>query len=302
MRNFMLYAVLLLSGCTATAQEIVVPPAEETIPVFPVVKPGIIMPRRPVVVQPTDPPVLDVPTSQEDITTLPQGYVFPIESPYPLVITGSPDGFLVVKTYGPTPAYFKFVDGKEAGVEEYREYKSPYVYFILPKKAGKIELLVIPKGEKFTSENDMKRQPLNVMGTEPRPGPEPKPEPDPKPDPKPEPKPDPTPTPTKLQVVIIEDPILRGLLTIEQIAVMDGAEVREYCKTHCVITNGSTDFRKLSVSTDLKNQPQWVKDAFAETRSGLPFLVILTPTKTISGPLPATIAGMLELLKRYGGE
>jgi len=45
-----------------------------------------------------------------------------------------------------------------------------------------------------------------------------------------------------------------------------------------------------------------VKQAFAEPRTSVPLLVILTPTKKISGPLPKTIEETMTEIKKYGGE
>jgi hypothetical protein len=102
--------------------------------------------------------------------------------------------------------------------------------------------------------------------------------------------------------VVIEDPTLRANLSSEQIAAMEGGDVREYCKTHCSVTDGTPDRRVLSLRQDVSNQPAWIKEAFTEPRTSLPWIVIITPTKRISGALPATVSETMALLKKYGGD
>ena len=246
----------------------------------------IVLPMSPVLTEPDSPPP---PPNPKVIDTLKADEWYVVESTVELIALQSPGGFVSIDVdAGPITLRGRFADGN--GKVERRKYSSPYVYTVTGEKAGKLELILIPVG--VAHESDIVRQVLTVSGQGPQPPPDPV---DPIVDPV-----DPI-TPAKLQVVIIEDPALRGSLPADQIAAMDGAEVRDYCKTHCVLTNGTPDFRKLSLRQDVSGQPEWIKTAFAEPRSVLPFLVILTPTKTISGPLPATVAETMAMLKKYGG-
>lgn len=259
------------------------------------------LPTVPVTQQPDDPVPAPSPvnpdTSPVRVDDINAGELYVIESDSEIKVTGSPDGIIsVTPKKGPRSFFARFVDGVDREKYEDRTYSKPFVYVVQAAKTGQCELLV------FSSvQDDLVRQMLTVtVGPRPPPVPPDPPKPDPVIPTPPNPV-DPV-APQKLQIVILEDPELRGTLPAEQIAAMDGAVVRQYVKTHCVMTGTTPDFRKLSIRQDVSNQPQWIKTAFAEERTALPLIVIMTPTQTISGPLPKTIAETMTLLKKYGGE
>lgn len=267
---------------------------DEPVPVpDPISTPSIRLPMLPVNVEPNPQPRPIDPTEPRAVDTIRADEWYVVESSVELIALQSPGGFVTIDSdAGPITLRGKFADG--SGKIEKRKYSSPYVYSVSGVKAGKFELVLVPIG--VTLETAIVRQVLTVAD-----GTKPNPPPDPGPGPKPEPAPDPV-APTKIQFVIIEDPTLRATLPPEQIAIMDGGEVREYSKTHCTITDGTPDKRVLSLRQDVSGQPAWIREAFAEPRTSVPWLVIVTPTKRISGALPATVAETLTLLKTYGGE
>lgn len=246
----------------------------------------IILPMTPVTTEPNQPvPVIDV-SVPKPISQLAIGDWYVIESDIELIVLQSPDKLLTIEvSSGPVKAMGRFCDGN--GKVESREYKRAFVYFVSSENPGKTELILIPVA--VAAQADIVRQVLTVSGVGPQPPPVIV-------------VPPPVILPTKLQVVIIEDPAERANIPASQIAIMDGAELRDYCKTHCTITDGTPDKRVLSVRQDISGQPEWVKQAFAEPRTSVPLLVILTPTKKISGPLPKTIEETMTEIKKYGGE
>lgn len=252
----------------------------------------IVLPMTPVLVEPNAPPAPEPTVEPRIIGTIKPDEWYVVESAIELIALQSPDGLLSIEsTSGPIKVRGKFSDG--TGKTETREYRSPYVYFITAEKTGTTELILVPVG--VLDAKEIVRQVLTVSGLGPNPPPAPDPDDPVVPDP-----PGPV-TPAKLQIVIIEDPALRGSLPASQIAVMDGSEVRDYTKTHCVLTDGHPDFRKLSFRQDVSGQPDWIKNAFAQPRPSMPFLVVMTPSKIVAGPLPATVDETMTLLKSYGG-
>lgn len=250
----------------------------------------VIWPAIPVLVEPDSPPPVQ---DSSPVSTLKPDEFLVIESTVELIIRIFPEGHIAVEAMaGPVKVRARFADG--TGKIETREYRTAFVYFLTSEKAGIVGIDLIPVGAVL--EKDIERHVLTVSdGTQPIPPPGPGPVPvDPV---------IPTPiTPTKLQVVIIEDPAQRATIPAEKIIIMDGAEIRDYCKTHCSVTGTTPDRRVLSLRQDVSNQPQWIKDACAEPRTSTPWIVILTPTQKISGPLPATVADTMTLLRKYGGD
>ncbi len=255
-------------------------------------KPTVVFPIVPVLDQ-KDVPVEDLPAppprTPKFISELSEETWLVIESPSPIVVTSSPLGHVSIQPEeGPVRVRGKFADG--TGKIETRVFSSKHLYFINAVKSGKIEILIyIP--ESSQEEKDILRYTLNVMGVMPNPPPDPDPV---------VPLPDPVVPKAKLQIVIIEDPAVN--LPASQIAIRDGQALRDYAESHCSKTDGVPDIRKLSVRQDVSSQPEWVRKAFAEPRSSLPFLVVSNGTTGAALPLPLTIDETLKVLKKYGGE
>lgn len=254
-------------------------------------KPAVVFPIVPILDQ-KDVPTEDLPTpppqTPKFISELSEETWLVIESPSPIVVTSSPLGHVNVQPEeGPVKVRGKFADG--TGRIETRVFSSKHLYFVNAAKPGKVEILIyIPDSSK--EEKDILRYTLNVMGVMPNPPPDPV---------IPAPVDPVTPT-AKLQIVIIEDPGVT--LPASQIAAKDGQALRDYAESHCSKTDGSPDIRKLSLRQDVSSQPEWVKKAFAEPRSSVPFLVVSNGTSGAALPFPLTIEETLTILKKYGGE
>lgn len=128
------------------------------------------------------------------------------------------------------------------------------------------------------------------------------PQPPPDDDTVPIPQPEPTPTVGKLRVVIIEEVSQRPSLPSSQQAVLLDKSIRDYMKTHCELNpkDNTPEFRL--VDKDLTPDEEWLKKAFSEQRSSLPWIVLSNGKTGFSGPLPLTAEETLNLLKKYGGE
>jgi hypothetical protein len=271
---------------------------DEIQPVPDPINPPIQWPSRPVITQPDDPLPIVNPVNpvvpQNDVGEIRAGELYVVEWPETeYMLYASPECCVsVLPVTGPVTLFAKFSDGIDRNVEEMRSYESKQIYVIRAVKAGTMELIAVPHGA--TDVQQARRKTLVVMGLAPIPPPTPIVDPE-------EPV-DPVIPIGKIQVVIIEDPAERGSLPASQISVMDGQAIRQYAKTHCSDTDGTPDFRVLSLRQDVTAAEDWVVEAFAVARPSVPFIVILTGSKTVSGPLPKTVDETLTLLKTYGGD
>lgn len=135
------------------------------------------------------------------------------------------------------------------------------------------------------------------------PGPDPGPGPGPKP---PEPIPDPVNKPPfpaeQFTVLIVHE--TSDKLPPAQKAITTSVLVREYLAKKCPkLADGQTAARiwdwNIDPSTDLPVfQEAW---KVKPTRDKIPWILISSPTKGFSGPLPASVSDTLELLKKYAG-
>lgn len=252
--------------------------------------PQIHWPKLPVLTEPVTPPDPIRVSELQDIDTLKPDEWLVVESDVELFVRRFPEGIIAVDaTTGPIRVRGKFADG--TGKVETRVFRTAFVYFLTSEKAGVVGIDLIPVG--VTAETDIARHVLTVSdGTKPNPPPKPEPGPSPV---------DPVVpvVPGKLQVLVIED---TTKTTAQQAAILDSAAMRNYLAGHCSSEGGSRDYLKISQLQDVADQEQWVKTAFAKPRSSLPFIVIMSPTKETSGPLPASIDETLKILKQLGGE
>ena len=209
----------------------------------------------------------------------------------------------VTESAGPLTMIATFAGG--SGRRETRHFDAPWVYVLEPKKAGTVEVILVPYGAEDDSGNA--RQTLEVTG--PRPGPEPKPV-EPVEPVDPEPQPQPVKEFGKLQVLIVEETADRSDINLKkpgQLTAMMSIAVREYLKTHGKLTDGQADYAKL----DKDNEPgqssaAWLQAAWREwkTRGNgkTPFLVLSNGKRGIATPMPESEEAFLSLLKEYGGE
>lgn len=216
-----------------------------------------------------------------------------IESDAELIAITSPAGIArVVTDSGPLKIKGKFADS--GGRTETRTYNAKHIYTVEAVAAGKCELILIPVG--VTGEAELVRQMLSVVGPRPPPGPEP--DPDPEPDPTP-----PIPADGKRVLILYESAEL-SLYPQSQVNQFTSATLREYLRTHCSAgpINGTPEFRIWDKDTDISNAPQVWKDAMALQRGTLPQLIVSNGIEGFSGPLPATEAETLAILRKYLGD
>lgn len=223
-----------------------------------------------------DPPPAPAPKA---VTELLQDQWYVIESTTPVVVLGSPTGLVTITAEtGPMKMRGQFVDGK--GIET-RTYSSPYLYTVGAAGAGVVELLVIPPS--VESADDVIRKTLTVSGTGPKPPPDPDVDPDPDPDPEPA---------GKLMVLIVEETDQRGTLPASQIPIFAAKEVRDFLKA-------AGDLRILDEDQDIAGAEPWLQAAWKEPRAKLPWIVLSNGQAGYSGPLPASVADMMVLLRKY---
>lgn len=214
-----------------------------------------------------------------------------IESDAALIAITSPAGIAsVAADSGPLKIKGKFADSD--GRTETRTYSAKHIYTVEAVAAGKCELILIPVG--VTGEAELVRQMLAVVGPRPPPGPKPD-EPDP-------PKP-PIPADGK-RVLILYESAEMSTYPQSQVNQFTSSTLREYLRTHCSPgpVNGTPEFRIWDKDTDLTNVPQVWRDAMALPRGTLPQLIVSNGVEGFSGPLPATEAETLAIVKKYLGD
>lgn len=130
------------------------------------------------------------------------------------------------------------------------------------------------------------------------------PVPNPAPVPVPTPIPEPVPSPGLISVLIVEEtedrakPENRAFL-----GVLNSVAIREYMNTHCEKSaDGRPQWRVLDKDADLTHAEQFWREAMARPRSSHPWIAITNGAAGTAGPLPATEAETLSLLKRWGGD
>lgn len=213
-----------------------------------------------------------------------------IESDAELIAITSPLGIArVVADSGPLKIKGKFADS--GGRTETRTYSAKHIYTVEAVTAGKCELILIPVG--VSGESELVRQMLAVVGARPPPDPKPD-EPDP---------PKPIPTDGKRVLILYESADL-STYPQSQVNQFTSSTLREYLRTHCSPgpVNGTPEFRIWDKDTDLANAPQVWRDAMALPRGTLPQLIVSNGVEGFSGPLPATEAETLAILRKYLGD
>ena len=163
---------------------------------------------------------------------------------------------------------------------------------------GKYRLLA------YTAKGDVPSEPalclVVIEGTPPPvpPGPVPPTPPDP---PTPPPSPAPIPEPGFRVLMVYET---QDRLTSAQKSVLMAGDVRTYLNAKCAKgADGRTpEWRLWDKDVDPKNEAPLWQAAFKRPRASYPWVLVSNGTKGYEGPLPATIADMLKLLKSLGGE
>lgn len=209
------------------------------------------------------------------------------EELFPLV---SPAGGLTVAVeQGPQTVKGKFVGG--GGKTETRKFAGKFLYFVEAASAQRCELIVVPKG--VTAEAAIVRKIIDANK-----GPQPPPKPiDPVDPPKPV---DPAPIPdVGFRVLVVFETGM--VLPAPQNSILYGKTVREYLDAHCAAdpdgkTKGYRIWDKDTVAD--ADFPVW-KTALARPRKSVPWVIVSNGKAGYEGPLPASVADMMALLKKY---
>lgn len=174
------------------------------------------------------------------------------------------------------------------------------------KKGEVLEITTAPKGsvtisvEMISVDFDAKKvvtkygEVTFTVGDAPIP-PEPKP-----PEPKP---PDVAPIPVDgFRVLIIHESADK--IPPAQRAIVTAQVIRQYVNAKCVKgPDGVTaEARFWDKDTIVSGESKLWQDAMNRPRSSIPWIIISTGKAGFEGPLPATVADTLALLKKYGGE
>lgn len=271
-------AVLLVSFATATD------PAA----------PAIVFPKRPAVPQPMPPAPQPAPGG---VFLLTADLLYVVDCKVDTVLRAHPAKLVASKKLkGPVTIYGKFADG--GNQLEVRTYAGPVVYVLTAAGVGAVELDAIPVG--FKDEKEIVTETVQVDNGQ---GPRPPPDPDPAPDPKPKPV-DPAPIPGDgLRVLIVYESADLAKYPSAQNAILTALPIREYLNAKCPKgpDGKTTEFRIWDKDVDgYSDSPLW-GDALKRPRASTPWIVISNGKTGFEGPLPATVADTLALLKKYGG-
>lgn len=127
-------------------------------------------------------------------------------------------------------------------------------------------------------------------------GPAPKP-----PDP-PMPQPDPAPIPLDgFRVLFVAESSSK--LPPAQLAILTSATLRDYLNKKCVKgSDGRAEWRQWDKDTPIVKEDKHWSDAMARPRQSLPWIIISNGKTGYEGPLPATVAETMTLLRKYGGD
>jgi hypothetical protein len=145
-------------------------------------------------------------------------------------------------------------------------------------------------------EGKAKRLAVKVFGGEgPRPPPDPKPDVDPTPSPAPIPG-------DGLRVLVVYESM--ATLPAAQSAAIYGQEMRDYLNAKCPKgPDGRTpEYRIYDKDTPMDNESKVWKDAMARKRDSIPWLIVSNGKTGFEGPLPATLAETMKILKQHGGQ
>lgn len=238
--------------------------------------PKIILPIRPILVEPDKPKPIADPTDPTVISEIKPEETWVIESPIKLMVLTSPVNILDVETTeGPIRVRGIFSDG--LGKIEVRNYLSKWVYFVTTKStSGTAEVIMIPEGVK--AESDIVRQVLTISGT----GPNPPPKPDPPPDP-------PKPKVKHVRLAIVEDTLNRSPETAILMNQLVGWNQ---------FLDAGNQWRQYDKATTETNGIQAKKDASSITLPAMVLYDLDSGKLLTAAPLPKTFA---ELKSTIGG-
>ena len=261
--------------------------------------------RLPVVVDPA--PAPKPPPAPDQPVALSPDRLYVIDSDRDIVVIASPKGVVTLtEDAGPLRIRGKFVGGPDK--TETRTFAGKRVVVVEAARGGVCELLVVPVGAATAA--DVIRQTLVVGGQQPVPPP-PKPvdpvnppKPVDPPAPKPVDPPVPPPIPgAGLRVLVVYESADLARLPAAQQAILFGKETRDYLNAACAVgPDGRTrEWRLFDKDVPLTPDTKVWQDAKLRPRAGLPAVVIANGVTGYEGPLPATPAEFVALVKKYEG-
>lgn len=248
--------------------------------------------RFPEVAAPAPTPVTPKPATP--VAAVTEDRLFVVESKTKVALKGSViDGKVDVKAVtGPFTVYAKFADGPDK--MELKTFAGPYVFIVTPVKTGDCELFVVP--DKWESSDDIRTRVIRVEAGE---GPRPPPTPVEPVEPAVKP---PFSSPDGLRVMIVYDE-KATTLPAAQLQALNSQKVYDWLNSNTPTgPDGKTrEWRKYPATSDVSRDKSVWQEAFkaAGTVSRTPKIVIANKTTGFVGDLPATEAGVLELLGKY---
>ncbi len=96
----------------------------------------------------------------------------------------------------------------------------------------------------------------------------------------------------KLTVVIVEETEKRQSLPPSQLSAITSQVWRDY------VSEQQGQWRVLDPDTDISQEKEWVKKSMAINRGSVPWLIVATPTRGYSGPLPHNLDALMEIIKK----
>lgn len=121
-----------------------------------------------------------------------------------------------------------------------------------------------------------------------------------------DPKPDDPPTPAPLpgegfRVLIVRETKDLSGLPASQVAIFSSTDVRNYLNQKTVLEGNQRAYRIWDQDTDTSKESQHWQDAMKRPRASVPWLLVSNGKDGYEGPLPKTVAEMMTLLKKFGG-
>jgi len=232
---------------------------------------------------------------QQVVDVLPADTLWVIESTRELIVLASPPGLVGIESdVGPWKIMAKFADG--TGKIELRTYTAPYLYFIQAAAKGEAEILMIPSG--VTTESDIVRQQLTVMG--PRPPPDPVDPDDPI---DPEDPVDPPEPVESFRVIFVKES--GATLSLEQTAIPGAKVIRDYLNSTTTKEDGLPGWREYDPQMNTTNEQTTMAELWSAVKGSIettPALVVEVNGHATVMPFPANVDEAVATLKKYGGE
>ena len=226
--------------------------------------------------------------SDEDqvVSTLPADTWYAIESQTELMVLASPVGLVqIAGDHGSIKAMGFFSDGTPGKIEV-RTYTAPYVYFVTSVKKGTAELIIVPVGA--TSEQQIVRQTLAVLGARPPPGPK---------------SDDPVEPIASFRVIFVKES--GATLSPEQTAIPAAKVIRDYLNAKTTKEDGQPGWREYDPQQTTANEQPTMSALWAAVKAKVetvPALVIEVNGHATVMPFPANVDEAMATLRKYGGD